>query len=116
MKLLTNENFPLKSNIVLEENGFDVLWIGRDFKGYHDHEVMELAIREKRMIITFDSDYGELVFKHGYHPQMGVIYFRWDSFLPEEPGEYLLHLLSGRMIFRQTLTVITKNEIRQRKY
>lgn len=107
MKLLTNENFPFKSNVILEEKGFDVIWIGRDFKGFYDYEVMELAIIQERTIITFDSDYGELVFKHGYRPEMGIIYFRWDSFTPEEPGIYLVSFLSGKLKFNNALTVIT---------
>jgi predicted nuclease of predicted toxin-antitoxin system len=37
--------------------------------GISDEEVIELSIRQNRIIITFDSDYGELVFKHGYKPK-----------------------------------------------
>ena len=33
--------------------------------GVTDDEVMKYAISEDRIIITFDRDYGELVFKYG---------------------------------------------------
>ncbi len=36
---------------------------------------MKIAIKEGRTIITYDSDYGELIFKHGYKPYAGVILF-----------------------------------------
>mgnify|MGYP001156213051 CR=1 FL=1 len=76
MRLLANENFPLKSVIYLKEKGYDVKAIGIDNSGIMDEEVMDIAIREERLILTFDRDYGELIFKHNYRPQKGVIYLR----------------------------------------
>ncbi|NBC83329.1 MAG: hypothetical protein GVY19_08090 [Bacteroidetes bacterium] len=43
MKLLANENVPLLSVKILEESGYDIISVGRDFSGYLDHEVMELV-------------------------------------------------------------------------
>lgn len=117
MKFLANENVPLLSVKILEENGYDIISVGRDFAGYLDHEVMELAMKENRTIITFDRDYGELIFKKGYKPDEGVIYIRWDNYKPNEPGEYLIELFEHRNIdYKRTLTVISENSIRQRKY
>jgi predicted nuclease of predicted toxin-antitoxin system len=117
MKLLANENIPLASIKILEKAGFDVKAVGKDFAGILDSEVMELAIQEHRTIITFDRDYGELIFKKGYRPQAGVIYLRWDDFQPYEPGEYLQEFFKSKDLqFEGMLTVISKNNIRQRKY
>lgn len=33
---------------------------------------MDVAINEERIIITFDRDYGELVFKVGFRPKKGI--------------------------------------------
>ncbi len=117
MKLLANENFPLKSVNLIREAGFDILAISSYFSGILDSEVMKIAIDENRLILTFDRDYGELVFKKGYKPSAGIIYFRWDSFFPEEPGEYFIKLCNeSKMQFNNMLTVISKDNIRQRKY
>lgn len=117
MKLLANENFPVSSVHILAEAGFDIVAVGRDFAGILDSEVIDLSIKENRIILTFDRDYGELIFRKGYKPQAGVIYLRWDEFGPEEPGEYLLKLLrSGEIQFDKKLTVISREHIRQRKY
>jgi len=73
-----------------------------------------LALQENRIIITFDSDFGELIFKKGFQPK-GVIYFRWKSFKPKAPGEYLAELFQNETItFDGYLTVIDENQIRQR--
>lgn len=69
MRLLANENFPLSSTKILSEAGFDVLSIGIDFQGITDQEVITIAQKEKRLILTFDRDYGELIFKSGLKPE-----------------------------------------------
>ena len=56
MKLLANENFPLKSVVILKVAGFDVKAIGVDEPVITDNEVMDIAINEQRTILTFDRD------------------------------------------------------------
>jgi len=89
MKFLADENFPIKSVELLRKSGFDIRSIGVDDQGVTDKDVVKLAIREKRTILTFDRDYGELVFKYGYKPKKGVIYFRIFGFTPEGPAQIL---------------------------
>lgn len=74
MKLLANENFPIKSIQYLRSKGFDITSIGADNPSIQDYAVMTIAIQEGRTILTFDRDYGELIFKHNYKPPKGVIY------------------------------------------
>lgn len=117
MRLLANENFPLASIRVLKLRAFDIIGVGEDYKGVTDQEVIELAIADSRTIITFDRDYGELIFKYGHCPPAGVIYLRWTHFQPDEPGHYLASLFNQiELEFAQALTVIDRESIRQRKY
>jgi predicted nuclease of predicted toxin-antitoxin system len=81
MKLLANENFPLKSFLYLKNKGFDIVSIGHDYASITDKEVMSIAIKEKRTILTFDRDYGELIFKLNFKPECGVIYYKTTQFL-----------------------------------
>lgn len=117
MKLLANENFPLTSVKILEKNGFDIKYIGTDCPGITDSEVMNIAINEKRTILTFDRDYGELIFKKAFKPENGIVYLRWVEFQPSQPGEYLTELFNSNTFeFDMKLTVISESSIRQRKY
>ena len=77
---------------------------------------MELAIIEDRTILTHDSDYGELIFKFGYKPKEGVIYFRIYDFEPVDPGKILLDLIYRRVEFTGCLSVINQDAIRQRAF
>lgn len=115
MLLLADENFPLASYKFLKEKGYDIKHVSESDRGITDEEVVKLSVDEQRVIATFDSDFGELIFKHSYKP-IGVIYFRWREFRPLEPGEYLHKLLEeGIVKFSGYLTVIDEQQIRQRK-
>lgn len=115
MKFLANENFPLKSYQILKNNGWDIEHIAEGNKGISDKEVIDYSKKEDRIIITFDSDYGELVYKKNYKPS-GVIYLRLKSFRPEFPAELLKELMNNEsLVFEFKFTVIDENQIRQRE-
>jgi len=117
MKILANENIPLASVNYLISAGIDIIWIGHNYSGISDQEVMDIAITEGRLIITFDRDYSELIFKFGYKPPCGVIYLRFDEFTPAFPGEIVHKIIESRELkFENKLTVIDSRGIRQRKY
>jgi predicted nuclease of predicted toxin-antitoxin system len=116
MKFLANENFPGPSIALLQDHGIDILSIAKQFQGISDQQVMRIAIKEERIILTHDSDYGELIFKYGYKPQEGVIYFRMFNFGPSDPAKVLLELINKKTNFKNQLTVIDDRSIRQRTY
>jgi predicted nuclease of predicted toxin-antitoxin system len=117
MKFLADENFPLSSSKILKEKGIDILVITFLSAGISDVEIMNLAILEERTILTFDRDFGQLIFIENFRPKGGVIYFRWESFTPSEPAEFLLKTIDENIVdFRNALTVIDKSRIRQRKF
>ena len=115
-KFLANENIPLATVYRLRNEGFDVASVGLDAPSITDREVMRIASEENRTIITFDRDYGELIYKHGFRPVAGVVYLRMQNYQPEEPAELLLKLLNNPDFELAGLfTVADEKSIRQRK-
>ena len=114
MKFLANENFPLPSILKIRSKDIEVLSVAEEFQGISDEEVMRLAITKNLTILTHDSDYGELIFRHGYRPKCGVIYFRLTEFEPEEPGNILLDFIAQKKEFESSLIVIDRDSIRSR--
>ena len=49
---LANENIPLKSIKILRKNGYDVKAIIEEFPGVSDEEVLRIAKKENRIILT----------------------------------------------------------------
>ncbi len=61
-----------------------------------DEEILERAAREGRVVLTFDRDYGRLLYEESPEESLvpvGIVYFRFDPFPPEVPIDYLLALL-----------------------
>jgi predicted nuclease of predicted toxin-antitoxin system len=76
MRFLADENFPLDAVEALRENGHDVAWIRADSPGIADPLVLERAQIEKRIVLTFDKDFGELAFRLKLLATAGIILFR----------------------------------------
>jgi hypothetical protein len=73
MRLLADENFPGAGATALRRLGHDVSWIGEVMRGASDIAVLDLATRERRIILTFDKDFGELARKSKLPDTCGVI-------------------------------------------
>lgn len=117
MKLLANENFPAQSVLYLRQQGWDVAYIRTECPGISDEEVLQKAINEERTILTFDSDYGVLIFKHNQRPPQGIIYFRLERFLPDLPGKILQEMLERTELDpRYALWTVSDSNVRQRRY
>ncbi|MBD2006691.1 MULTISPECIES: DUF5615 family PIN-like protein [Cyanophyceae] len=54
MRFLANENFPGNSIRRLREAGYDVASGSADSQGLEDAEVLNLAVSEERIVLTFD--------------------------------------------------------------
>jgi len=107
LRFLANENIPIASILNLRSIGLDVFSIIEKTPGISDSDVMELAIKENRTIITYDSDYGELVFKLGYKPKAGIIYLRIQPEHPLHCAEMILNITKKLSInFRNKLTIM----------
>lgn len=66
MKFLSDANTPETLVQALTSSGHDVFWALTAPPRTPDTELIEKAAREKRVVITFDKDFGELVFARGH--------------------------------------------------
>jgi len=84
--------------------------------GISDIEVMEFAKTLNYIVLTFDRDYGELIFKRKLPVPPGVIYLRFVPSHPTETAELLQQLFDRNEItFQGFFTVVDRENIRQRK-
>ena len=76
MRFLADESCDSIMVRALREAGHDVLAVSDVTPRAVDSEVIELALREKRILLTEDKDFGQLVYSHG-QKTMGVIFLRF---------------------------------------
>jgi predicted nuclease of predicted toxin-antitoxin system len=114
MQFLANENIPIASIHKLRHQGYDVVAVIEIMPGAKDRQVMEKANRESRITLTFDRDYGELVFRFKLPLPAGVVYLRFIPVNPEEPANYILDLLENKnLVLEGKFTVGRRNRVRQ---
>lgn len=102
MKFLTDENLGRRVPQHLQKAGFDVV---PSKIGITDLEVLERANDEKRILITLDKDFGELVFKKKLIHK-GVILLRLRDESIENKQKVLLKELSSKKKFENKFTVV----------
>lgn len=114
---LANENFPRPSTIILREKGYHIISIQEKARGISDEEVIKMALDANLIILTFDRDYGELIFKYAKDNPPAVVFFREKGNTPEFAGSSLVSILSNKEIsLSEAFTVIEVNNVRQRFY
>ena len=113
LKLLANENIPLDSVRSLRDVGHDVLSISERSPGISDEEVVQIARTENRIIVTFDRDYGELIFRRGSPAPAGVWYLRFPPEGPREVAMYVSRLIEEGIDLEGRFTTADRGRIRQ---
>jgi predicted nuclease of predicted toxin-antitoxin system len=116
MRWLADENIPRSATAMLRERGEDVRAIGEAHAGMTDRDVLNLAVAEARILLTFDRDHGDLIFNDLAEPPPGVVYLRILPASAEQVGDVLAQIMdaSGEGL-SGFLTVVTKDGIRQRR-
>ena len=115
MRLLADENVPFPSIRLLRAAGYAVEAMIEIGPGSPDPEVLSYARRQQQILITFDRDFGELVYHRGSAVPAGIIYLRLSPADPEEAGRVLLDLFTVQELrFEGHFTVVDTDRIRQR--
>lgn len=115
--LLADENIPGGTIAYLRAESFDVLSIQEIAPGIADEAVLELAAAESRILVTFDRDYGELIFRQGKRPPRSVIYFRLYPATADELNAMILRLIRGDLgTLDGNMVVVSQEGIRKRLF
>jgi predicted nuclease of predicted toxin-antitoxin system len=76
MKSLFDQSADFRLIPHLRQLGHDVQAVSRNYPpGLPDEDILEIARKEKRILIVADRDFGELIFQQGL-ASAGVIFFR----------------------------------------
>ena len=113
MKFLVDECTGIWVSKKLKEMNFDSVSVIECMKGAEDEEIVQRAVKEDRVIITNDKDFGRLA---GFYKPPGIILLR----LKDESTENKVKLVSfvvtsyGEGI-RGNVMVVSEKKIRVRR-
>ena len=115
MRLCADENVPGDCVAWLRKKGHDVLWIREWAPGSSDTAVLSRAFEEKRLLVTFDKDFGELVFRSGANASHGILLIRFIRYSSKALGERVAAVLESRDDWWGHFTVVDDQGIRMRR-
>ena len=112
IKFIADVNIEKPIVDYLLENGYNVKWVADYDCKMNDEELLKIANTEKRIIITNDKDFGELIFLQK-KVSIGVILLRVKGQISQEKVKLIGKLLrdySNKLL--NHFVVITKKRIR----
>ncbi len=115
MNFLADENFPRPALEALRKAGWDVFSIAESCPGVSDDEVIGLCADQQRVLLTFDKDFGELVFRRGLSAASGVVLFRITPESPDEAAGFALAVVESQPDLAGIFCVVTRDRIRVRR-
>jgi len=114
MRFLANENFPGAAVAALEAAAHEIAWVRRIAPGVSDEVVLAWAARERRVLLTFDKDFGELARTSDLPIGCGIVLFRMPMPKPDTVGLWLAQLLGSRDDWTGHFSVVEPGRIRMR--
>ena len=115
MRICANENLSRDCIKRLRELGHDVLWIREAAPGSSDKDVLDRALAEDRLLVTFDKDFGALVFNLGFKASRGIVLFRISQPSSLEVADRVAAILASRDDWAGHFSVIDNTAVRMRR-
>ncbi len=92
MRLLADESLDFIIVRTLRAANHDVLAVSDILPRADDVDVMNLAVRKARIVLTEDKDFGQLVYAYG-QKTLGVILLRYPRSARKQTSEDVLRLV-----------------------
>ena len=94
LKFLLDVNVGQAIEEVFTEKKYDIKCVNKLDPTISDIEILKIALSEKRIIVTLDKDFGELIFNSG-HPHAGVLFLRIEDATILERKKIITYILDN---------------------
>jgi predicted nuclease of predicted toxin-antitoxin system len=99
----------------LSKIGYDVLSVRSINPHMRDVDILDLAAKEKRLVVTMDKDFGELVYR-SRKVHAGVLLLRLEDATADKKKEVMLEILeSFSNEIKDSFSVYSQGKLRVRK-
>ena len=112
-RYLADENFPAGIVNFLRTHGHDVLYAVETLVGVSDEAITPKGVSQARILLTFDRDFGELVFRHWQQSPPGIVLFRFGGQSPDELVSFLQDFFASQPKLNGFFTVMSPGHFRE---
>jgi predicted nuclease of predicted toxin-antitoxin system len=114
---LADENIPLLVIKELRKVGFNIISAAENYRGSSDKEILDISSKNRWIIITFDKDFGDLIYKQNLNKPLGIILLR----IAPKSAEYVMQLLKWLLSqpdinFEGNFVVMNSDKVRTVKF
>lgn len=114
VRLLLNENFPRPAIDTLRKAGVALEAVAELMPAASDTDVLTYAAANSLWVVTFDRDYGELVFARKVAAPPAIVFLRQGSYTPAWPAEAVMSAMARADFVAGHLVVISGRSFRRR--
>lgn len=111
-QFLANENVPVAAIEAARAAGHDLQSIREIDPGASDESVLARSVSDARVHITFDKDFGKMVFGLGATSSCGIILMRPRLRSPDAMSGFLLAVLAEARDWEGHFTVAQEGRLR----
>jgi predicted nuclease of predicted toxin-antitoxin system len=114
MNFVADEGIDAQIVMQLRQEGHSVWYVAEMSPGMPDTAVLDLANQENAILLTFDKDFGDLVYRQR-HVSQGVILLRLHGLLPEKKAQLIVSMIHKHgPDLPGAFTVLTPEKVRVR--
>ena len=82
LRFLLDEDIGKRTANILRDQGYEIRAVIEEMPGIKDSNVLIEAVKDKRIVVTLDKDFGRLVFRN-HEKHIGVLFLRLRKESPE---------------------------------
>lgn len=105
MRIIADENVHSVVVASLRTAGHEVEWIAETASGVGDRDILGRADIAELVLITYDRDFGDLIFNQGAPVPLGLIYSRMGRAEPELLARRMLALIETGVVAGQMIVI-----------
>jgi predicted nuclease of predicted toxin-antitoxin system len=110
-RFVADVNVPIAAIVSLRRLGHDVVRMAEIAPLSPDSTILEMARSDERLVLTFDKDFGDLIFRDGLRT-FGVVLCRLDTRDVATAVEILIQTIGSREDWAGHFSVIRNDGVR----
>jgi|SRR3972149_8829733 len=115
LRFLIDVGVGKKVEDFLDKSGYDILSVRKINPRMGDSEIIDIAVKDNRIVVTMDKDFGELIYNLGLMHK-GILLLRTEDYNGDKKVRILSEILryySGEL--KENFCVFSKDRLRIRK-
>ena len=110
-RFIADENIPKETVDLLQRQGVDIVSVTKFASGLSDAEVLDLANTKGGIVVTFDKDFGQLIFKEKRKTK-GLMLLKFAPKSPQQIAKRIQQVLTVKIRMENCVVTVKKDSIR----